>query len=156
MKPILVLALVCFGYCLQAQKITPSVIASAGAVMKSNNVSLEWTMGEVITETRSSGNLIVTQGFHQANLGVPSSTQQFTFQGLQVYPNPVRDLLNIINESGETLQMQLFGSNGQLLMSAHLQQGVQEIKTQTLSNGQYHLMIRNENSYQSFTIEKIN
>ncbi|MFN8279700.1 MAG: T9SS type A sorting domain-containing protein [Saprospiraceae bacterium] len=156
MKPILVLAILFFGFCLHAQKITPSVIASAGAVMKSNNVSLEWTMGEVITETRSSGNLIVTQGFHQANLGVPSSTYQSSIEGLQVYPNPVRDILNINNDSGEALQMQLFGSNGELLMSSPLQKGYQELKLQSYIPGMYHLIIQKGSASQNFTLEKIN
>jgi len=124
--------------------------------MKTNNVSLEWTMGEVITETRSSGNLVVTQGFHQANLGVPSSTQQYTIEGLRVYPNPVRDILNINNDSGEALQMQLFRSNGELLMSGPLQKGYQELKMQSYIPGMYHLIIQNGNTSQNFTLEKIN
>lgn len=48
-----------------AQSTSPEVIASSGDYYESANASLSWTMGELATETYSSGVNTLTQGFQQ-------------------------------------------------------------------------------------------
>ena len=48
-----------------AQSVSPEVVASAGDYYENANVSLSWTLGEIATETYSTGNIILTQGFQQ-------------------------------------------------------------------------------------------
>jgi len=47
------------------QSVSPDVIATSGDYFQNANVSLSWTMGELITETFSNGNIALTQGFQQ-------------------------------------------------------------------------------------------
>ncbi len=150
--------LLAIGLCLStvyAQKITPSVIANAGAVMKTNSVSLEWTLGEVATETKTGGNLIVTQGFHQANLGI-TSNQDYSIDGLNVYPNPVINSLNIINQNSLPLEIILHQIDGKEIQSIKSRDANIEFNMQSLPMGTYLLLVRNKNQQQHFTIEKIN
>src|SRR5665647_2756028 len=53
-----------------AQENFRSVISAAGGVDKSDNIELEWTLGEVATETLTNVNSLYTQGFHQPVLSV--------------------------------------------------------------------------------------
>ena len=48
-----------------AQSLSPVVIASSGNYYQGANASLSWTLGEVATETYTSGNVILSQGFQQ-------------------------------------------------------------------------------------------
>lgn len=49
-----------------AQSIERDVVASSGDYFEGANISLSWTLGEIATETYSSGNIILTQGFQQS------------------------------------------------------------------------------------------
>ncbi|MEP7194906.1 MAG: T9SS type A sorting domain-containing protein [Saprospiraceae bacterium] len=141
--------------CVMAQTITPSVIASAGAVMKSGNVSLEWTLGEVITETKSTSNLIVTQGFHQTKIG-PTAIQNYSINGIDVYPNPVNSKLNIVNKIESNLELKVYSIDGKELLLDKLPIGTKELDMESYPNGCYFLIIKNSDSQQKYTIEKIN
>ena len=54
-----------FSIGLQAQSLTPQVIASGGSSYASGGYTLDFTVGEPLTATFSGGSNIVTQGFHQ-------------------------------------------------------------------------------------------
>jgi hypothetical protein len=64
-KLISLLNLALIFQCLSAQTLSPVVLASSGNYYESANVSLSWTLGEIATETYTSGNIILTQGFQQ-------------------------------------------------------------------------------------------
>jgi len=51
--------------CLSAQTLSPVVVASSGSYYEGTNASLSWTLGEIATETYSSGDVNLTQGFQQ-------------------------------------------------------------------------------------------
>jgi hypothetical protein len=53
-------------YCsVQAQSLSPTVIATAGDYSTASGVSLSWTLGEIATETYTNGGYYLTQGFQQ-------------------------------------------------------------------------------------------
>ncbi|MFU8844174.1 MAG: hypothetical protein ACNA7V_10250 [Bacteroidales bacterium] len=54
-----------FPLYVSAQSVSPEVIATAGDYFENSSGSLSWTLGEVMTETFSSGGNILTQGFQQ-------------------------------------------------------------------------------------------
>jgi hypothetical protein len=64
-KTFKILLMVLLPGLLAAQSLSPVVIASAGNYYQGSNASLSWTLGEVATETYTSGNVILTQGFQQ-------------------------------------------------------------------------------------------
>ena len=51
-----------------SQSIERSVVASSGDYYEVGNISLSWTLGEIATETYTSGNTILTQGFQQPDI----------------------------------------------------------------------------------------
>ncbi|OQX82230.1 MAG: hypothetical protein B6D64_00925 [Bacteroidetes bacterium 4484_276] len=50
---------------LYGQSVSPEVIATSGGYFENAEISLSWTLGETVTETFSSGNVTLTQGFQQ-------------------------------------------------------------------------------------------
>lgn len=77
-----------------AQSLSPSVIASGGAYVSNSNGSLSYTVGEMtMVETFSANGNILTQGFQQPNesvVGLIGITRD-EFGSLVVYPNPAVD-----------------------------------------------------------------
>jgi hypothetical protein len=53
-----------------AQSIEREVVASSGDYFEGAGISLSWTLGEIATETYTSGNTILTQGFQQPGVTV--------------------------------------------------------------------------------------
>ena len=66
MKKIIALSIMAvMMYSLYSQTLSPQVIASSGGYFEGTNASLSWTLGEPVTQTFASGNIILTQGFQQ-------------------------------------------------------------------------------------------
>lgn len=64
-KIIFSLIIILIPFFITAQSVSPEVISSSGDYYEGANGSLSWTLGEIATETFSSGNVILTQGFQQ-------------------------------------------------------------------------------------------
>jgi len=79
---------------LNAQMLTPQVIASTGGYSSNATNSLSYTVGEMtMVQTFSAGGNILTQGFQQPNdevLGILDVTQD-DYGSFVVYPNPAVD-----------------------------------------------------------------
>jgi hypothetical protein len=103
---------------LQAQKLFPQVISSAGSHATGNGVQLSWTVGEPVISTLFSGNYILTQGFHQSKLEV-TALDNVLFPELEIslFPNPVSGSmkLEVKGKLNFLLSCQLFDTQGRLL-----------------------------------------
>ncbi len=156
MKVILLLLgmLVNMGINLMAQRITPTVTATAGHYQKTGSASLEWTMGEFMVETLKGPSYTITQGFHQTNLTVVS-TQNPSIVGLSVYPNPFTDQLILQNGSQQVIQMHLMGADGKCIGSMSLQPGTQSWTLDQIPSGTYFLEAEEGKQRQVFILEKL-
>jgi len=75
-----------------AQQVTPAVICSGGETLTASSLSLDFTIGEITTESLSTGSLLLTQGFNQGpdpNTGIEE--KMINGNDLKVYPNPAND-----------------------------------------------------------------
>jgi len=118
-KVILTLLPFAAGVLVNAQSISPQVIASAGTHYTGSNAQLSWTIGEPVITTVSNGSNIITQGFHQTLLNVTSVEEQ-SVAGINVtvFPNPTSDVLNInLTNNLKDLQMDLYDMSGKLLQA---------------------------------------
>ena len=80
-----------------AQRLSPSVVAVSGGTIRTQTMTLDWTLGESVVETATTSGRVYTQGFHQPMLQVSeqpltNSDAVYTFT---VAPNPVASLLTI-------------------------------------------------------------
>jgi hypothetical protein len=65
MKKLLIVPALAAAICLNAQSLSPQVIASSGSYFSNGSGSLSWTLGETMTETFIAGSSQLTQGFQQ-------------------------------------------------------------------------------------------
>lgn len=125
----------------------PEVVATTGATFSNDEISLEWTLGEVMTESYV-GDILLTQGFHQPSLGLLSSNNDIpdlANYGIHVFPNPSTDhvtvqlpaaarLLGLRNVAGQVTSIRFSGSNDQLSTNASaLPAGVYFLRVQLAS-----------------------
>ena len=93
-KLLLILATAAVPFFMNAQMLTPTVIASTGGFSSNANGSLSYTVGEMtMVQTFSANGNILTQGFQQPNDNVTGliDLTQDAFGSFVVYPNPAVD-----------------------------------------------------------------
>lgn len=142
-----------------AQSITPNVLASTGS---SDNVQLQWTVGELAVSTYDNGQNILTEGYHQTLLVLPTDPVGLNDAiGLQVsvYPNPTTDRLIIsLPETEHGLSVTLHDMLGKLLLEKQMNKhgGVQELELTGISAATYLLTVslRHNQTLATYKIQK--
>lgn len=110
-KLIIIIFCSCTVGSLQAQSLASSVIGSTGGQFASANGFLDWTLGEIMTETYQQSNHFFTQGFQQpATIRVTGIEEE---ERLWVYPNPTTDLLQVKTVENGDYVFELFNLQGQ-------------------------------------------
>ncbi len=134
------------------------VINSGGGFHENDQGSLTFSIGEVVIETISQGELYLTQGFCQANLTItPGSGSGFPYEIL-AYPNPAKDFvtLEIKSDDLNNLNYLLYDINGSLLISNQITSNKNSIPFSSLIPATYFLkIIDNQIEVKSFKIIKI-
>lgn len=141
-----------------AQSVTPEVIATAGQQYQNGALQLEWTLGEVITESQSNGNETLTQGFHQPEMKVTGLEDFHTGLELSVFPNPSTGILHVaFDAQPRALHFALNDATGQTLIRRQATQGF-ELDLFSLAPGSYFLSVRSHNGtlYKTYQILKTN
>ncbi len=132
------------------------VINSGGGFHENDQGSLTFSIGEVVIETISQGELYLTQGFCQANLTVtPGPGPNYE---ILAYPNPAKDFvtLEIKRNDLNNLNYLLYDINGSLLISNQITSNKSSIPFSPLAPATYILrIIENQIEVKSFKIIKI-
>lgn len=142
-----------------AQSLSPELISSSGDSFSNATYQLDWSVGEVLTTTHVSGNIIITQGFHQNNYVITTVESFETQIDMIIYPNPTTNFINlqIENELYEKMQYQLTDITGKILQIRQIVNMTEQIDFSIYSNGIYLLSVfQNNQIIKSFKIQKIN
>ena len=117
-----------------AQSLDPTVISTAGGYDKSDEISLEWTIGELAVATYTGDGHMLTEGFHQPMLQVEDIVLpgQQTADDLSVLimPNPVRSILSIeiTDPQKRVLEFELIDAQGRLVSAMKMDTYVQNLQ----------------------------
>ncbi len=97
MKKTILVLLLAGGFSLlgRSQSVAPFVIASAGEYYSNASGSIQWTMGETMTETYGSASNFITQGFEQPNDFGTSIVSTTVPVNVGLFPNPATDHVNL-------------------------------------------------------------
>jgi hypothetical protein len=134
-----------------SQTLNPTIVSAQGGVGKTNNISLEWTLGENWVETGKSPSNFYTQGFHQTLLHSklsPSQPIALSLTGtITLFPNPAKSNLNILISQFEDshLTFSLIGVSGKKVLeydAAHLNNEKIIMNISGLAPGLYLLHIK--------------
>ena len=95
------------------------VIASAGGVMKTNNIQISYTIGETFVSYYHQGNTIITEGFQQGEIvNYTSFDHKGTEVSIIAYPNPTTGTIRLAFQNDDMLDYRVgvFDMNGKLLL----------------------------------------
>jgi len=153
------IAIFLFTLLSNAQTAELSLISTAGGVFTSKNESLTFTVGEIVTETFSSNDLIITQGFLQPyskpGVGLPQETEsQFS---INIYPNPASNFFNIEVLEHEKYLMNVLDLNGKIIETRPLIEHSTKIDISNYYSGTYFIILTNNSKsiQESFVLVKV-
>lgn len=130
----LVVLIVCFSSTVCAQTISPSIISPSGNTDQSDEISLEWTIGELAVSTYEMNGLMLTEGFHQPLLSVERLIVPENEPGddlvIKIAPNPVKYMLSIeiFDSLNRALELQLFDATGRLVENSQVDSFTQNLE----------------------------
>ena len=145
------------------QTIQPNIITTSGDYFKPNtsSPSLSWTIGECITETYSSTNNMLTQGFQQGHYNAVAideiSDKDFS---ITVFPNPTSDFINIsiksLSENPAIYIIELYDLQAKKLYTTSNYQEEFQMDMHTYPAGTYLLKVMTIGNklLQNFNIQK--
>lgn len=122
------------------QSLDRDVIGSAGETFEEGSILLNWTVGEIVTESFSEGSLLLTQGFHQGNLEVNALPEHKLGYEIKVYPNPVTDIL-IVKTQKQDLNYRLVDANGRVISNDNINSDLYELDFTNQPPGVYFLWV---------------
>lgn len=151
------------SYACPAQTSSRDVVAIAGGFDRAGQITLEWTLGELATETLVRPEGMLTQGFHQPVLMVSKGSAVPTDgPTVTVFPNPLQYELNVrITGPGSTsyVRLDLFDNQGRKVVEdlRDTQLDSHQLNVRPLPAGVYRLRVgsRDGASSQTFTVVKI-
>lgn len=141
MKIISSILLVLAAHMMSAQDLSPEVVATAGETFSSNSLTLDWTLGEIMTESYS-GTIVLTQGFHQPDNNTTSLEDLASLFGtIKVYPNPTTDLIVIETEQAGGLDLLLYDMTGRTVLHKNVSASSSQLNLSGLPDGTYLLRL---------------
>ncbi|MBA7582072.1 hypothetical protein ES708_23992 [subsurface metagenome] len=144
------------------QQITPEVIVSSGNYHEGSNVSIAWSLGEIVIETLTENTITLTQGFQQPYYSITSIKEIKDDRiNISVFPNPTNDFIKvqIDNPKGLQIIVEISDATGRILKNSKIinNSGIEEFDLLSLTPGIYFLKIWSKDmSYtHTFLIQKI-
>ncbi len=142
------------------QSIEPQVIGSTGDYFVGTNATLSNTVGEVMIETVSSTNSMITQGFQQpetSGVGIVEAGKKIE---VNVFPNPTFDKLNItLKDADQDFSVQLYDVQGKLVRQLTYTQNASAVHMDIshYAAGNYVLKVSSKNAQHiaSFKVQKM-
>jgi hypothetical protein len=118
------------------------VIASSGDYFEAGNIKISWTLGEPVTETFTQAAIILTQGFQQSKIDPISIYElpELNFE-IDLFPNPVRNEINLYTEQPAGLSLKLFDFKGVLLREQQVVTEKTTVDVNDLASGGYFLLV---------------
>lgn len=158
----ILLGLLC-TYCIQAQMVSPTVVASTGGTYQGANMQLDWTLGELAVTAIDYSTGQLTQGFHQPNYLI-TNIQELTEEigQITVFPNPTTDQvqMKLKFDHPRNVKVELFQLDGRVLWTKTLQGYELEITKDVshLPNAPYFLRfsIGDDQYFKTLVIQKLN
>jgi hypothetical protein len=136
-----------------------TVVSSNGESYTNTAGSIDYTIGEISTESISDASNALTQGQHQPKLSINTiPTVQASFE-VSLFPNPVSDQSTLtVSKISVGLKYDVFDIGGKVLISAQITATETTVDFSKLSSGQYFLKLTDQKNglFNSFQIQKLN
>lgn len=139
-----------------------SVIGAAGGAHSSEEITLEWTLGETFVESTVAGNRWYTEGFHQPLLSAKALFRS-NARGydIKIFPNPTSEFLNVFIKTNEeeAINLKLVDVTGKIIYEQVVAPKTPQVQLilKHIPEGIYMLSVVNPGGYRinSFKIIKL-
>jgi hypothetical protein len=126
-----------------AQTTSPLLVCSAGDIFTNKSYQLDWSIGELLTETFTVSENMLTQGFHQSSYIITALENSDPGVNLSVYPNPTADLINIKLSGFENgLNCTVTDFSGRVLQTVVLKSDLEQIDLSNCPVGNYLISVQ--------------
>ena len=161
MKHILLFLFFIYGFFIDAQTFTQEVNASGGGFYQQINGSMQFTIGEPITETYSNTTAKMTQGFEQGSYLILAVDElpAITTISIDLFPNPSNGFFNVFIKAdvNSLYYIEVMDAQGKLILNKEINSGLQEtIDMAAFSSSIYFVIISDaeKNNLKTFKIIK--
>jgi len=154
MRSSITIFMLCFCFASFSQSIEKFSLDSGGASVKTNNVEILFTVGEVfVSELIVDDNAHISEGFINGDKdGSLSLVDNHLNNGFKIYPNPTNNVVFLKGETEQISRIELISVLGQKI--ADLRYGFETVSLESLDNGVYFLKIYQNTSHQTFRVVK--
>lgn len=141
------------------QTIERDAFSSSGITIGNGNLLLNWSIGEVYTETMTGGDYILSQGFCQGKYTIVGMEDLAPLNHtIKVYPNPSSEYVSIRVVSGtpqsSTYHIQIIDPQGRIMYEEFNIKEKQRIPLSFLHAGYYIMCIRQGTQSNNYKIIK--
>jgi len=140
-----------------SQIIKKSSIDSGGTSITNGNVSVTYTVGELVIQEKTTGNIHLSEGFIGKDIQQVLGVYNFElFNNFKVYPNPAIDYVNVKFNKPSNYNIVITDLKGSMIKKITTHENLNKIDLSNLNNGTYFLIIIdvNSNTYNSIKIIK--
>lgn len=154
MRSSITIFMLCFCFVSFSQSIEKFSLDSGGASVKTNDVEILFTLGEVfVSELIVDSNAHVSEGFINGDKDGSLSLVDNQFDnGFKIYPNPTSNVVFLKGETEQISHIELISVLGQKITD--LRYDFEKVSLESLDNGVYFLKIYRNNFYQTFRVVK--
>ena len=124
----------------KAQEVT----STQGDSYSNTSGKIDFTIGEVITNTGTDGINDLTQGFHQTNWNFVSMEDHVPSYEAIIFPNPTSEILTIKTNTFENVNYSLYDAQGKCVIQDKLSSAQTPIQVSHLAPGAYTLTLNND------------
>ncbi len=138
-----------------AQELNPSVISTGGETFIASGYSLDFVIGEIVTESYTEQGVMLTQGFLQGKEeGLSINEQTINADDIDVYPNPSNDMVYIMYKGKDKpIRIEIYDMQACLVRSVLFENNPMAVSLEQLNPGLYVLRLIFPN--QNFVSKKI-
>ncbi len=135
------------GINLYSQTIERYLISPSGEEFKNTTVELNFSIGDIVIDTKSNSQVTLTQGFHQTQVIATSLKTPLESEiELNIYPNPFTDFVYVDIKGDDLRQFsyRLFDIEGKLLKKGSLNPNHSKLDFSSFKQQVYLFSIVNE------------
>ena len=126
-----------------AQELNPSVISTGGETLTASGFSLDFVIGEIVTESYTEQGVMLTQGFLQGKEdGMAINEQTISVDDIDVYPNPSNDMLYIMCKVKDMpIRIEIIDIHSCIVRSVQFNNNPMAVRLEQLNPGLYVLRL---------------
>ncbi len=160
MKRLILTIAVAFSICtINAQTASPLLVSTAGESFNNTSYQLDWSIGEIQTETYIASGQMLTQGFHQSSYFGTSIDQNPLLEFIiSAFPNPTYDFISLNFDNVQNfgnVEYSITDLSGRVLQTKELKSDLEQISFSNYAVGTYFIIVQqNSKLVKSFKIIK--